>query len=276
MPLAHPSFVAAPDGVRLAVYEWGKAEGPELVLIHGFSQCHLSFARQIESALARQYRIIAYDMRGHGASEKPPDPRAYQGQDVWARDLVAVLEAKRLKRPMLVGWSMGGRVIRQYLMAYGDARIAGINLVGSLVIEDPAARGPGAEAPRPSTSQPLAQQIEAAIAFLDHCFAIKPTEAEFRLALGYNMLIPVAVREAISQWSTDPADTIAALQRVRVPTLITHGRKDAIILPKAAEMTASAVPGSRLSWYEECGHSPFFEAAARFNEELAAFMASVA
>ena len=49
-------------------------------------------------------------------------PAAYQGGRVWADDLAAVMAAKRLGRPVLVGWSMGGRVIRQYLMVYGDAR----------------------------------------------------------------------------------------------------------------------------------------------------------
>jgi pimeloyl-ACP methyl ester carboxylesterase len=89
------------------------------------------------------------------------------------------------------------------------------------------------------------------------------------------MLVPAAVRQAISGWSTDPAETVAALKRVRVPTLVTQGRKDAVVLPAAAEMTASAIAGARLSWFDDCGHSPFSEDAPRFNDELAAFMARV-
>ncbi len=59
-----------------------------------------------------------------------------------------------------------------------------------------------------------------------------------------------------------------------MPTLITHGRLDTVVLPAAAEMTAATIAHARLSWFDDCGHSPFIEDAARFNEELAAFVAS--
>ncbi|WP_158931537.1 alpha/beta fold hydrolase [Acidisphaera sp. S103] len=271
-----PQYVAAPDGVRLAVYECGNPAGLELLLIHGFAQSHLCFAPQLDSELARHFRIVAFDLRGHGASDKPADAAAYQGGSVWARDVAAVMAAKRLRRPVLAGWSMGGRIIRQYLMNFGDNGVAGLNFVGSLVVEDPRARGPAGGRPRPPASAPLGVQLEAAIAFLDGCYAIKPSEADFRVAVGYNMLVPFHVREAIGGWSTDPTETIAALAKVRVPTLITHGRQDAIVLPLAAEMAAQAIPGARVSWFDACGHAPFQEDAGRFNSELAAFVASAA
>jgi non-heme chloroperoxidase len=265
--------VRAPDGTRLAVYEWGNPAGPEVLLIHGFAQSHLCFAPQFQSALAQHFRLVAYDQRGHGASEQPADPAAYQGSRVWADDIAAVLDAKRLARPVLVGWSMGGRVIRQYLMTHGDARLAGINFVASHVIEDPRCRGPGAPKATPEGQSPAAE-IEAAVAFLDACYAKKPSEADFRKALAYNMLVPAAVRRAIAGWSTDASQTVAALAKVRVPTLITHGRKDTVVLPAAVDMTVSALSHARVSWFDDCGHSPFCEDAPRFNDELMAFVQS--
>lgn len=85
------------------------------------------------------------------------------------------------------------------------------------------------------------------------------------------MLVLTAVRQAIAGWSTDPEEAIAALKRVRVPTLVTHGRKDNVVLPAAADMTAAAIAGARLSLFDDCGHSPFCEDAPRFNDELARF-----
>jgi non-heme chloroperoxidase len=271
-----PEYVTAPDGVRLAVYECGNPSGPAVLLIHGFAQCHLCFAPQMQSELARDFRIVAVDLRGHGASDKPGDAAAYLGEAVWARDIAAVIAAKRLLRPVLVGWSMGGRITRQYLMTFGDAALAGVNFVGSLVIEDPLARGQAGGRPRPAATEPIGVQLAAAIAFLDGCYAIKPSEADFRLAIAYNMLVPLAVREAIGRWATDPQATLPALARVRVPTLVTHGRQDALVLPLAAELTADAIPSARLSWFEACGHSPFQEDAPRFNRELAAFVSAAA
>jgi len=264
-------FVTAPDGVRLATYEFGNPQGPEVVLIHGFAQAHLCFRPQFEGDLARDFRIVAFDQRGHGASDKPADPRAYQGPDVWAKDVAAILEAKRLKRPVLCGWSMGGRVIRQYLMVYGDARLAGVNFVGSRIVEDPASRGPHGPVPPPD-DQPLGERIAEAIAFLDRCFVIKPNEADFRTGIAYNMLVPTHVRQAIAGWTTDPAETVAKLRRVRVPVLISQGRKDTVVMPNAAETAAALLEGARISWYDDCGHSPFAEDAPRFNRELAAFV----
>jgi non-heme chloroperoxidase len=267
--------VRAPDGTRLAVYEWGNPAGPEVLLVHGFAQSHLCFAPQFLSALAQRFRLVAYDQRGHGASDQPADAAAYQGSRVWANDLAAVLAAKQLVRPVLVGWSMGGRVIRQYLMTYGDTTIAGINFVASQVIEDPSCRGPGA--PKlPPEGQTLEAEIEAAIAFLEACFGRKPSEADFRTALAYNMKVPASVRRAVAGWSTPAEPTIAALCKVRVPTLITHGRVDTVVLPAAVAMTVSAIPHAQVSWFDDCGHSPFAEDAPRFNAELTAFIQSCA
>jgi len=273
MAEAARSDIRAADGTRLAVYEWGDPSGPEVVLIHGFAQSHLCFEPQLRSELTRRCRVVAFDMRGHGASAQPADPSAYQGGRIWADDIAAVLAAKRLKRPVMVGWSMGGRVIRQYLMTHGDERLGGINFVASQVIEDPSCRGPGAPKPIPE-NQTLAEEIEAAIAFLDGCYGKKPSEAEFRRALAYNMKVPAAVRRAIAGWSTAAAPTIAALAKVRVPVLITHGRADTVVLPAAAEMSLAAMPHARLSWFDGCGHSPFCEDASRFNSELMAFVQS--
>lgn len=267
------SDIRAPDGTRLAVYEWGDPSGPEVVLVHGFAQSHLCFAPQIASELARHCRLVAFDLRGHGDSAQPADASAYQGSRVWADDIAAVLAAKRLERPVLVGWSMGGRVIRQYLMVHGDTRLGGINFVASQVIEDPRSRGPGAPQPVPEHQTPE-EEIAAATAFLAACYARQPGEAEFRRALAYNIKVPAAVRRAIAGWSTEAAPTIAALARVRVPVLITHGRRDTVVLPAAAEMSRAAMTHARVSWFDDCGHSPFSEDAPRFNSELTGFVQS--
>lgn len=262
--------VRTPDGTRLAVYEWGKPAGPEVLLIHGFAQCHLCFEPQIQ-ALARICRVVAYDQRGHGASEQPTDPASYQGSRVWADDIAAVIEAKQLKRPVIAGWSMGGRVTRQYLMVHGDSRLAGINFVASQVVEDPSGRGPSAPKPWPETLS-LAEEIDLAIAFIDGCYGRKPAEAEFRRAVAYNMKVPGFVRRAIAGWSTPAAPTVEALRKVRVPVLISHGRDDNVVLPRSVDMTLNALPDAQVSWFEGCGHSPFAEDSDRFNRELLAFV----
>ncbi len=212
--------------------------------------------------------------RGHGASEKPLfEPHAYQTGQLWADDVAAVIAEKRLRRPVLVGWSMGGRVLRQYLIHYGDSGVGAINFLATRPIEDPSVTGPGSVALHDSNLYDFAPRLQAEINFVRDCFAKLPEEHDLLLAVAYNALIPRPVRDAIGGWSTDPSATAAALKKVTVPTLITHGRLDTLILPHAAEMTHAAVPTSRISWFDDCGHSPFYEDAERYNRELAALAA---
>jgi pimeloyl-ACP methyl ester carboxylesterase len=73
---------------------------------------------QFESTLADDYRLVAMDCRGHGASGTPADRDAYRDSILWAADVRAVVEA--LDAPTLVGWSDGGLVVSDYLATYGD------------------------------------------------------------------------------------------------------------------------------------------------------------
>ena len=197
------------------------------------------------------------DLRGH-ASRKPFDPSFYNEGRRWADELEAVIDAANVSKPILVGWSLGGRVLRQYLIHYGDHRISGLNFVSTRPFEDPAVLAPASRANIVGRPDTLAKRIDAHIAFLRACYFRQPSEDDFAVALAYNVIVPQEIREAISGWSTGLEETRAALTKVTVPTLITHGRDDALILPIAAEMTAAAIKGSRISW-TRLRASPFFD-----------------
>ena len=79
-------------GLRLHVREWGNADGPPILFIHGWSQNHLCWERQYESALRDEFRLVAFDLRGHGMSEAPAGPGPYTDGKLWADDLVVIAE----------------------------------------------------------------------------------------------------------------------------------------------------------------------------------------
>ena len=135
-------LVRTPDGVDIAIQEHGKADAPAIVFIHGFSQCHLSWTNQIASPLADSFRLVTYDIRGHGASGKPEDANCYTEGRRWADELSCVFDALQLTRPLVGAWSYAGRILADYLAAYGPARLAGINLVASKTRSDPSFVGP--------------------------------------------------------------------------------------------------------------------------------------
>jgi pimeloyl-ACP methyl ester carboxylesterase len=76
------------------------------------------------------FHRIAYDLRGHGASDKPLDADRYTTSSFWADDLAAVIQTHNLERPVLVGWSYGGYVIADYVRKFGDAALGGLVFVG--------------------------------------------------------------------------------------------------------------------------------------------------
>src|SRR5262245_35321360 len=69
--------IAGGAGLGLTVYEGGNKSGPPVVFIHGFTGSYLSWEPQLSGSLAAQFRVVAYDLRGHGASDKPVDPANY-------------------------------------------------------------------------------------------------------------------------------------------------------------------------------------------------------
>ena len=124
-----PISVKTPDGLTISAQEWGNPQGPEILFIHGYAQSYLSWMRQTDSDLAKEFRIITYDLRGHGNSDKPLDKAPYHDNKAWGDEVKAVMDAAGLKRPVLVGWSYAGRVISDYVTTHGADRLAGINFV---------------------------------------------------------------------------------------------------------------------------------------------------
>lgn len=117
-------------GIQLHLVETGNSAGRPIMFIHGFSQCWLSWNRQMNSELADNYRLVAIDMRGHGLSDKPQE--GYADSRLWADDVNAAMQALRLDHPILCGWSYGSLVILDYIRHYGEDSISAINLVGAI------------------------------------------------------------------------------------------------------------------------------------------------
>lgn len=268
-----PHEVVSPDGVRLAVQEWGNPQGPAILFIHGFAQSNLSWTKQVrDPVLAAKYRMVTFDLRGHGQSDKPDSRDAYQQNARWAGDVHAILQALSLRRPVLVAWSYAGRVASDYLMAHGDGAIAGVNFVSAVTDAASNAGAPANAAAGGTVSPDLAVQIAATRAFLEFCFVNKPPAEEFETMVAFNAMVPRYVRLAMLGRPTPYAETFAKLS---VPVLVSHGTADRAMLPRNGEFTLGAIRGARASWYEGGGHMLFWENAARFNAELAAFVDSV-
>ena len=172
---------------------------------------------------------------------------------------------------MLVAWSYGGFVVADYLRAFGEAGIAGLNLVGAAVMLTPRFDhiGPGLlENAGDACAPDLPTNIAAICRFLGACTAQPLSAGDWSVALGSNMVVPAQVRQALFAREIDADDVLSQLS---VPVLVTHGRADAIVLPSMAEHVLDVCDNADASWYDEIGHLPFVEDSARFDRELREF-----
>ena len=272
-PVRSQKIVGAGD-IMLSVYEAGTPGRRPIVFIHGFSQTFMTWDAQL-GGLSDSFHRIAYDLRGHGASDKPLDADRYTTSSLWADDLAAVIRAHNLQQPVLVGWSYGGYVIADYVRKFGDTGLGGLVFVGvstkngtadaaSFLTDDVLAIFGDVLSPDVHPSMNGSRALAALFA--------RERSDEWEIAFGSAMMVPPKVRLAMFSRRIDNDDVLA---RIRVPTLIVHGGNDRIVKLSAAQHTAKMVPHAALLVYPGVGHAPHLEIAQRFNRDLAEFVRSI-
>lgn len=268
--------VTTPDGLTVATQDWAAQErddagrGRDILFIHGYSQAGLCWMRQTSGPLARRYRMATFDLRGHGGSDKPTDPAHYRDPQLWAGEVAAVIETLGLVRPVLVAWSYAGRVALDYLSCFGSDGISGLVMVSGTSTMGPQVAGPATPAlRRMAEARDFAESFAATRDFLARCVAEPVAAAERELMMAWNLAVPPWVRQAMVG---RPADYDATLAALDVPVLAIHGDRDEVNLPAMSEHTRRICRHGRMLVYANVGHIPFWEAADRFDADLAAFV----
>ena len=262
--------VRSADGTVLMGDAQGAPQAPEILFIHGLRQSRLSWDNQFADPALAGFRMVRFDLRGHGDSDKPTTLDAYSDADRWADDVAAVIAAANLRRPVLVGWSLGGYVAGAYLRKHGGVRVAGVNLVDAVTkLSSKLLTDEAATFTRTTTSHNLAERTAATADFLTACFHRTPTEVELQRMLVINGMTARAVNEGFIKTRTTDLEPV--FQDYPGPILLTHGVHDRLVRMAMSERITALRPDSRLSIYAESGHSPFYEEPARFGRELAAF-----
>ncbi|WP_235938864.1 alpha/beta fold hydrolase [Schauerella aestuarii] len=263
--------VNSPDGVELAVQEAGNPNGPAIIFVHGLLGSHLNWEKQLASPQLQRYRLITYDMRGHGLSGKPAVAAAYSDGKRWAEDLNAVIAASKASRPVLVGWSLGGAVITNYLASFGDDRIAGAMYVGGVIelnadqiVSHPAIY-------RDLVSPDLKTHLDAVREFLSLCFQTQPDSTTFMRLYANAAMASWTMQKAVQSMSI----ASDGLSKARVPMLMVYGEQDALVHARPSLARAQVLnPKVRGEVFAKSGHAPFIEEAERFNQVLAGFAAT--
>jgi non-heme chloroperoxidase len=261
------SYLKTTDGTRLRIFEQGT--GPTIVLIHGWKMSHRCWDRAI-ARLSKTHRVIAYDLRGMGESDKP---RSEYDFDEHASDLNDVLSALDAKDAVLVGWSMGCSVSLSYLQAY-QQRAAGLVLLNGpikLIATDDFPYGVQADVYDAIYQDILDHWPEREREFVARYLAEPhPEHVDWFTRIALQTPLDVVLRVVDHQTRLDFREY---LKELTIPVMAMYGRLDPYYPSDIAGWIADRTPKGEQYIFEKSAHCPPVEQAAEFAEVLTQFVA---
>jgi len=230
-------------------------EGPDLVLLHPFPTNH-RFWISVADMLASRYRLVAYDLRGHGDSTAGNGPATMEKH---AADLARLCDVNQISKAIFAGVSIGGYVLFEFWRRHRER-------VEALILSDTRATADTEEgrAARLKSAEDVEQNGPAA--FLEsmvpkllgqHTRENRPDVVEGARKMMAKMT--AAGIAAIQQGMAARPDSAATLETVDVPTLVLVGAEDTLTPPADAELIHKGIAGSRLEVIPHAGHFAIFE-----------------
>jgi pimeloyl-ACP methyl ester carboxylesterase len=260
--------VALPSGLTLRVLEAGPADGSVVVLVHGWAVSVYLWRHNILSLAAAGYRVVAFDLPGHGLSDAPREA----GRCALAAFVAALrelLDALGISRCSLIAQSMGGKVAVQFALE-AQARVSSLQLYGpvgfglippwhmlSPIIPDL----PGEITTRFVTRR-IVQFVQERVYGKLGWFSERDVD-EYWAPSQFPDIVRAQIR-MLREFAWEPWEP-ADVARLEPPTLVVFGTRDRTVRPVHAERLAAALPRGRLEWIADGGHVLMEEAPGRIN-----------
>ncbi|MBI0432451.1 4-carboxymuconolactone decarboxylase [Roseomonas sp. KE0001] len=254
-------FVQIGDHLVHCVVE-GEAEAPPLLLLHSIGTTQHVWDPQAP-ALARRFRVIRPDMRGHGLSGVTPGDYTMAGL---AGDLVALLDALGIERAHVAGLSIGGRIAQQ-LAADAPERVQSLLLIDTAL-----------EFPEPSLWQQRIDAVrqhgtEALVEAVMPRWVVDPTTPSAQ-GLRRMLLRTDRIGYAAAAAALRDARAEDVRGRIRAPATVIMGEHDPASPLPAAEALRDSIPGARLVVLPAASHIPNYEAAEGLTAAMLAHLAA--
>lgn len=245
--------------------------GPPLVLIMGYAGTMEIWDPRFVDALARRYTVVTFDNAGIGYTQALPSPLTI---DAMARQTSALIEALGLRRPYVLGWSMGG-MIAQALAVLHPSLVRRLVLCATLpgngkATFPSAAASAALEDPAKSKGGVLGLLFPA-----DHAVAAAVYTKQI-LEFPHFYLAPSVVTTAqlgaLGSWLVGKEAAGKHIDRIAVPTLVADGLKDELVPTANDRELAHVIKSSSLALYPDSGHGFLFQYEGRFLLRLEAFL----
>jgi pimeloyl-ACP methyl ester carboxylesterase len=246
------------DGVKIHYEVHG--DGPPLILTHGYSSTSAMWREQI-APLSKHHRLILWDMRGHGQSDYPEDPKAYS-EALTVADIAALLDVAGAERAIVGGLSLGGYMSLAFYRAHPER-------VRALLIID---TGPGfkKDDARDAWNRrafDTAERLERDGLNVLKAGSRERSTVQHRDARG----LALAARGMLTQRD---ARVIELLGEIKVPSLIVVGADDTPFLA-ASDYMAAKIPGARKVVIPNAGHAVNIDQPQAFIDAVEPFLASL-
>ena len=234
--------------------------GPALLLSHGYGATRGMWDDQ-HRAFADRWRVVSWDMRGHGQTESPADPAQYSAA-LTVADMRALLAHVGAERAVIGGLSLGGYVSLAFALAHPE-------MTRALIICDsgPGYRNAEARAAWNARAEERATSLEAKGLDALTRRSRETQQAVHRSAQG----LAHAARGMLAQ---EGSHVIDGLPSIRVPTLVIVGDQDQPFVAPS-EYMAKKIPGARLVVIPGAGHSSNLDQPEEFNRVLREFLTSL-
>jgi pimeloyl-ACP methyl ester carboxylesterase/predicted glycosyltransferase len=261
------------DGVRIYYEAYGTGE-QAVLLLPTWEIVHSRAWKGQIPYLARHGRVVTFDRRGNGRSERPKEVRAYDRRAT-AADALAVLDHLGAGRAVVVAWCGAGEEL--ILAAEHPERVAGLVMIApDLQLSDEPADAAGPFDAEPATLDGWAKWnrhywLRDWPGFLEFFFAQVFTEPhstkQIEDAIGWGLETDpeTMVRGMDAEWGNDPDSALRLCAQVRCPTLVIQGTADAVVGPARGAAVAAAIPGAQLITFEGSGHGPQLRDPVRTN-----------
>jgi pimeloyl-ACP methyl ester carboxylesterase len=247
LPKPERSGYAPVNGIRLWYAVFGRGE--PVILLHGGLANANYWGNQVP-ALAKRYRVIVMDSRGHGRSTRNAQPYGY---DLMADDVLGLMDFLKIRKAAIIGWS-DGAILGLDIAQRHPERLT--KLFAFAANSDPSGVADISKSPVFNAFIARAEKEYA---------ALSPTPTEYQAFLA----------QIEKMWATQPNWTEAQLQKITVPVWIVDADHDEAIKRENTEFMAKAIPGAGLLIQPDVSHFSFLQDPQQFTNDVLHFLEHV-
>jgi 3-oxoadipate enol-lactonase len=257
------------NNIHISYSDKGPRNTLNIIFIHGFPFNKSMWTGQ-EEILSQEYRVITYDVRGHGESDFGNEDFTI---DLFAKDLIELLKHLKIDKAVLIGLSMGGYIALKAVLDFPN-RFEALVLSNSHCFADTdVAKEKRVKAIQMIETEGLKKYADMSVQnlFSEESFVSRTDEIEFikKMILNTSRQAIKKTLEALA----NREETCNRLSEIKIPTLILHGKEDKITTKESSQILHKKIKNSVMQYIDHAAHISNLENPDEFNRQLSRFLA---